>query len=183
MNQPSRWIRMRIPIYHSGERAALERSGATESLNGRTLYWYATHSKANLQESPVMGGYLEVEARIFKIKREEPIPLAHLQQDLFQRSNLEHPFHKGTVQMSEIEDGPEATILLGNEVGTKVGTTALDYGVLRVKWCVYHRSIMPKIPFDTKGMASQASAHVAKGWIGSSDRPLYRGLMLEVSNC
>lgn len=66
-----------------------------------------TPSKANLQESPVMGGYLNVEVRIFQIQREEPIPLAHLLEDLFQSSYPGCLFHRGVVQLSEIEDGPE----------------------------------------------------------------------------
>lgn len=33
---------------------------------------------------------------------------------------IEFPFHKGAVQMSEVEDGPEAAILLWNEEGAAV---------------------------------------------------------------
>ncbi len=53
--------------------------------------------------------------RIFQIQIKEPVPRVYFQEDLFQGSHSEWPFHEGTVQTSEIEDGPEAAILFGDE--------------------------------------------------------------------
>ncbi len=47
-----------------------------------------------------MGGYLDVKVSVFQIQRKEPVPWA---------------FHEGAVQVPEIEDGSEATILFGDE--------------------------------------------------------------------
>ncbi len=57
---------------------------------------------------------------IFQIQRKEPVPWAYLREDPFQGSHSERPFHEGTVQTSEIEDGPEVAILFGDEEVTAV---------------------------------------------------------------
>ncbi|XP_018960502.2 olfactory receptor 52Z1-like [Cyprinus carpio] len=58
-----------------------------------------------------------VRKRVFTlcIQQKEPVPWADLEGDLLQYSHSEWPFHEGTVQASEIEDGPQAGILFGDE--------------------------------------------------------------------
>ncbi len=47
-------------------------------------------------------GCLDVKVRVFQIQRKEPVPWAYFREDLLQ---FNWPFHKGAVQVSEIEDG------------------------------------------------------------------------------
>ncbi len=67
-----------------------------------------------------MGGYLDVKVCIFQVQRTEPVPCANLREDLLQRDHPERPSHEGVIQASEIEDGPEAAILFGDEEVTAV---------------------------------------------------------------
>ncbi len=67
-----------------------------------------------------MGGYLDVKVCVFQVQRTEPVPCANLREDLLQRDHPERPSHEGVIQASEIEDGPEAAILFGDEEVTAV---------------------------------------------------------------
>ncbi len=67
-----------------------------------------------------MGGYLDVKVCVFQVQRTEPVPCANLREDLLQRDHPEWPSHEGVIQASEIEDGPEAAILFGDEEVTTV---------------------------------------------------------------
>ncbi len=67
-----------------------------------------------------MGGYLDVKVCVFQVQRTEPVPCANLREDLLQRDHPERPSHEGVIQASEIEDGPEAAILFGDEEVTDV---------------------------------------------------------------
>ncbi len=67
-----------------------------------------------------MGGYLDVKVCVFQVQRTEPVPCANLREDLLQRDHPEWPSHEGVIQASEIEDGPEAAILFGDEEVTAV---------------------------------------------------------------
>ncbi len=67
-----------------------------------------------------MGGYLDVKVCVFKVQRTEPVLCANLREDLLQRDHPERPSHEGVIQASEIEDGPEAAILFGDEEVTAV---------------------------------------------------------------
>ncbi len=57
---------------------------------------------------------------VFQVQKTEPVPCANLRGDLLQRDHPERPSHEGVIQASEIEDGPEATILFGDEEVTAV---------------------------------------------------------------
>ncbi len=57
---------------------------------------------------------------IFQVQRTEPVPCANLREDLLQRDHPERASHEGVIQASEIEDGPEAAILFGDEEVTAV---------------------------------------------------------------
>ncbi len=59
---------------------------------------------------------------IFQVQRKEPVPWVYLRGDLFQCGYPESPFHEGAVHVSEIEDGPEASILFRDEEVTAVET-------------------------------------------------------------
>ncbi len=86
-----------------------------------TFYSVVSHSlEGESQESSVMGGYLDVKVCIFQIQRTEPVPCANMREDLLQRDHPERPSHEGVIQASEIEDGPEAAILFGDEEVTAV---------------------------------------------------------------
>ncbi len=67
-----------------------------------------------------MGGYLDVKVCVFQVQGTEPVPCANLRGDLLQRDHPERPSHEGVIQASEIKDGPEAAILLGDEEVTAV---------------------------------------------------------------
>ncbi len=45
--------------------------------------------KCESQKSSVMGGYLDVNVRVFQIQRHEPVPWAYLREDLFQSDHPE----------------------------------------------------------------------------------------------
>ncbi len=72
---------MPIPICRRGERTAcmhrVKVRGARDSPNGRTLYWNATPSNANLNN------YF-----VFQIQRHEPVPWTYLREDLFQTPGM-----------------------------------------------------------------------------------------------
>ncbi len=63
---------------------------------------------------------LDVKVCVFQVQRTEPVLCANLREDLLQRDHPERPSHEGVIQASEIEDGPEAVILFGDEEVTAV---------------------------------------------------------------
>ncbi len=121
---------MQIPICLREERAAsihfVKVRGARDSpksvyrvcVQDRVLISHSLEGES--QESSVMGGYLDVKVCVFQVQRTEPVPCANLREDLLQRDHPERPSHEGVIQASEIEDGPEAAILFGDEEVTAV---------------------------------------------------------------
>ncbi len=64
---------------------------------------------------------LDVKVCVYQVQRKEPVPCMNLREDLLQSYHPERPPHEGVIQVSEIEDGPEAAILFGDE-----GVTTVD---------------------------------------------------------
>ncbi len=54
--------------------------------------------QAESQESPVVGGYLDVKVGVFQVQREELVLWVDLQEDLFQCIHPEWLIHEGTIQ-------------------------------------------------------------------------------------
>ncbi len=55
-----------------------------------------------------------------EVSRKEPLPCVNLREDLLQRDRPGRLLQEGAIQVSEIEDGPEAVILFGDEEVTAV---------------------------------------------------------------
>ncbi len=110
---------MRIPICLRGERAGsmhfVKSTGSQRQTKGKDRVLLSHSLEGESQESPVMGGYLDVKVCVFQVQRKEPVPCANLREDLLQRDQDEWPPHESVIQVSEIEDGPEAAILFGDE--------------------------------------------------------------------
>ncbi len=99
---------MRIPSCLSGKSHihALRKSAGSQGQlkgKGRVLI---SHSLEGESQELLVGGYLDEKVSVSQIQRKEPVPWAYLREDWIQCNYLERPFHKGTIQMSEIEDGP-----------------------------------------------------------------------------
>ncbi len=105
---------MRIPICLRGERAAsmhfVKVRGARDSpkvgpCTGKPL------PRRRISRIVCDGGLSGCES----MRLSGPVPCANLREDLLQRDHPERPSHEGVIQASEIEDGPEAAILFGDE--------------------------------------------------------------------
>lgn len=71
------------------------------------------------------GGYLDVKVGVFQVQRKELLPWSYLREDLLQCSHSER-FDEGAVEVPEIEDGPLAAILFGDEEVLAVSPVLTD---------------------------------------------------------
>ncbi len=97
------WVCRFQSVAQGREAAAMHRVkvwGARDIPNGRTLYWYATPSNANLKNCLWWGATWMLKYASFRSS--EPVPWAYLWEDLFQSDQPEQPFHQAVIQESEI---------------------------------------------------------------------------------
>ncbi len=84
---------MRIPICLGGERAGsmhfVKSTGSQRQTKGKDRVLLSHSLEGKSQESPVMGGYLDVKVCVFQVQRKGPVPCANLREDLLQRDQDE----------------------------------------------------------------------------------------------